>query len=102
MDLPIVYIVQSGDTLYTLAKRFDTTVQRIAQNNGIADVDRIFPGQKLVVSGNVSPQWKSYSVQRGDTLYGIAERLGTTVAQLLQNNRLRDPDVIYPGQILRY
>ena len=102
MDLPIVYIVQPGDTLYTLAKRFDTTVQRIAQNNGISDVDRIFTGQKLVVSGDVSPQWKTYRVQRGDTLYGIAERLGTTVSALLQYNRLRDPDVIYPGQILRY
>lgn len=102
MDLPIVYIVQPGDTLYTLAKRFDTTVERIAKNNAISDVDRIFPGQKLVVTGEVTPAFRTYTVQRGDTLYAIAKRLDTTVAQLLQNNRLRDPSLIYPGQILRY
>ena len=89
-------------TIRRTTSETDITLTLTLNGNGIADVDRIFPGQKLVVSGEVTPQWKTYSVQRGDTLYAIAERLGTTVSALLQYNRLRDPDVIYPGQILRY
>ena len=100
MTVPIVYIVQPGDTLYTLGKRFDTTAEKIAQLNGLSEPDRIFPGQRLVVTGD-APAVRTYTVQRGDTLYTIAKRFGTTVAELTERNGLKNPDLIYPGQVLR-
>jgi len=42
----------------------------------------------------------TYTVQRGDTLYSIARRFGTTVAALVAANHLADPDQIYTGQVL--
>lgn len=44
-----VYIVRAGDTLSAIAKAHGTTYQKIAHDNGIADVNKIYPGQKLVI-----------------------------------------------------
>lgn len=43
---------------------------------------------------------RTYTVQAGDTLSGIAERFGTTVAELVRLNNIQDPDLIYVGQVL--
>ena len=43
------YTVQSGDTLSGIAAKFGTTYQEIAAANGIADPNRIYPGQQLVI-----------------------------------------------------
>lgn len=44
-----IYIVQPGDTLYTLAQNFNTTVDRIAAFNNILEPDLIYPGQRLII-----------------------------------------------------
>lgn len=44
-----LYIVQSGDTLSGIANKFGTTYQKIADDNGIADPNRIYPGQQLII-----------------------------------------------------
>lgn len=44
---------------------------------------------------------RSYTVQRGDTLSGIAARYGTTWQQLQKNNGIKNPDLIFPGQVLK-
>ena len=60
--------------------------------------DLIYPGQVLVIptGGCVD----NYIVQRGDTLSGIAQRFGTTVARLASLNNIRNTDRIYVGQVL--
>ncbi len=45
---------------------------------------------------------KSYTVKSGDTLSGIASRLGTTVANLQSKNSIKDVNKIYVGQVLKY
>ncbi|GGK13268.1 hypothetical protein GCM10010124_02320 [Pilimelia terevasa] len=47
------------------------------------------------------PKPRTYTVKRGDTLSGIAERFHTTVTVLARLNRLSNPNKIYPGQVLR-
>ena len=42
-----------------------------------------------------------YTVKSGDGLSVIAQKYGTTVAQLVKWNNIKDPDLIYPGQTLR-
>ena len=92
------YTVQRNDTLSEIAARFGTTVNALALANGIADPDLIYPGQVLVIptGGCVD----NYIVQRGDTLSGIAQRFGTTVARLASLNNIRNTDRIYVGQVL--
>lgn len=48
-DTSKIYIVQNGDTLSGIASRYGTTYQKIAFDNGIANPDLIYPGQKLVI-----------------------------------------------------
>ncbi|HWQ41572.1 MAG TPA: LysM domain-containing protein, partial [Desulfosporosinus sp.] len=47
-----------------------------------------------------TPEHQIYVVKKGDTIYKIAKRYGTTMQAIIKANNLRNPDLIYPGQIL--
>lgn len=100
------YTVRSGDTLSALAARFATTVSELARVNGIADPDRIHPGQVLTVPGGGGGQGTGgdvgtqHLVRRGETLSGIAARYGVSVTDLAEANDLPDPDRILAGMRL--
>lgn len=95
----VVYTVKSGDTLSGIAAKYGTTYQALASVNGIADPNKIYPGQKIKISGGISVTY--YTVQSGDTLSGIAEKYGTTYQNLAKMNGIVNPNVIYPGQKIR-
>jgi murein DD-endopeptidase MepM/ murein hydrolase activator NlpD len=99
------YFVQLDDTLSAIASRYETTVQVLAQANGIENPDLIHPGQRLVIpSASPTPepttQEQVHVVQRGETLYRIARRYGTTVQALVAANNLANPNLILRGQKL--
>ena len=48
-----------------------------------------------------APSAGTYTVRQGDTLWGIARRYNTTVSALASLNRIANPNLIYPGQVLR-
>ena len=97
------YTVKKGDTLSEIAEKYKTTHQRLAAYNGILDPDKIIVGQVIKIPGdvNLSPQFKTYKVQRGDTLSEIAVKHGTTFQELAAYNGISDPDKIITGQILK-
>jgi LysM repeat protein len=99
---PFTYVVQWGDTLYSIARRFGTTVDAIAQANNIVNPHRIYVGQRLVIHGQQpTPQPScTHIVQHGETLTSIARRYGTTVWTLARMNNLPNPNIIYAGQRL--
>ena len=105
----IDYVVQRGDTLSAIAARYGTTVQEIVNLNGIANPNLIFPGQvfRIITNSNTLGQQTGeagsivYTVQRGDTLSGIAFRFGTTVQEIARTNRIRNVNLIFPGQQLK-
>jgi len=97
------YTVRWGDTLYSIARRFGTTIWYLASINGISTCCfNIYAGQRLRVPCTVTPPppGQCYVVQRGDTLYSLAIRWGTTVYAIMVRNNLTNPNCIYVGQVL--
>ena len=99
-----IYIVQKGDTLSEIALRFNTTVTKIASDNNISNVNLIYPKQELKIQ-NSSISYDCghtiYTVQKGDSLWTIAKRNNTTIANIVRLNRIKNPNLIYPKQMLR-
>lgn len=94
---PLRYVVRRGDTLYTIARLFSTTVQAIAAANGITDINVIEVGQELLIPGWT---YQTYTVRPGDTLSRVAASFSTSVQLIVLVNRLPDPNVIDVGQVL--
>ncbi|WP_122638594.1 LysM peptidoglycan-binding domain-containing protein [Romboutsia sp. Marseille-P6047] len=104
----IYYTVQKGDTLSGIAQRFGTTVAQLASINNIQNPNLIYVGQVLKIytsSRNIISRkknfYRTYVVQRGDTLSGIAQRFDTTVDELVKLNDISNPNLIYIGEILK-
>lgn len=97
------YTVVSGDTLSGIAARFGVTVAQLCSWNNISNPNLIYVGQRLIVKkgGGSGGEAKYYTVVAGDCLSVIAERFGTTVAQICAWNNISNPSLIYPGQVLR-
>lgn len=92
------YTVKSGDALSLIAEHHGVTTSALATANGISNPDLIYPGQILRIPGGSSK--KTYTVQRGDTLSGIAAKFGTTWQELQRVNGIANPNMIYSGQVL--
>lgn len=96
------YVVQTGDTLYGISKRFNTSVQALLDLNDL-DTASIFPGQVLLIeaTGEETPsEFITYTVQRGDNLYNIAKKYNTTVDDIKKYNNLTTNNLSI-GQKLR-
>lgn len=96
------YTVKNGDTLSGIAKKYGTTYQELARINGIANPDKIYAGQVIKISGNANiNNVTTYTVKAGDNLTKIAQKYGTTVNSLVRKNGIKNPDLIYAGQVLK-
>lgn len=101
------YTVKSGDTLSSIATRFNTTYQDLARINNIASPYVIYPNQVIkikwdnTVANNTSNSATTYTVKSGDTLSGIANKYGTTYQALASLNGISYPYTIYPYQTLK-
>ena len=101
---PVIHVVQRGETLFSIARRYDTAVEAIVQANSLPDASTIYAGQHLVISSLAAstPPARAthYIVRPGDTLIAIALRFGTSPAAMAQANDLRHPSLLYVGQRL--
>lgn len=106
-DRIIDYVVKQGDTLTSIAQRYRTTVAQLVKDNNIENPNLIYVGQVLKIYTNTRPfnhnnnKIISYVVKRGDTLSEIAQEYDTTVAQLVKENNIENPNLIYVGQVLK-
>ena len=106
-----VHVVRRGETLYSIARRYGTTAGAIARANGLSNINYIWAGQRLRIPGTAggggtgggggSTGGGVHVVQRGETLYTIARRYGTTAWAIARANGLSNINYIWVGQRLR-
>lgn len=95
----ITYHVRSGDSLWTLAKRYDTTTGKIKKLNQLTTAS-LSVGQILKIQTGPQYGLKLYRVKNGDSLSRIANKNHMSLDQLLRLNHLTRNSTIYPGQEL--
>lgn len=104
------YKIRPGDSLYAVARRFNTSVRALMLANNL-HTSRIYPGQflhitaknkptKVVRSSKTKDGVIRYRVRRGDNLYRIAKMYNTSVRRLKRTNNLTKSN-IYPGQVIK-
>lgn len=105
---PIVYVVDWGDSLSSVAQEYSTSVEALVAANGLASADAISAGQRLIIpatSPNALPVQAlstsgSHTVKAGENLYRISLLYGVTTTQLMAVNNLVSSDQVYAGQEL--
>ena len=95
-----LYTVRRGDTLWGISRKFGTSINSIVALNGIKNPNLIYAGEVFKIPSARSEQAVIYTVKRGDTLWGISRKFGTTVENLVKLNSVRNPNLIYVGEKL--
>lgn len=84
----IEYVVKRGDSLYSIANRYNTSVNQIMNLNNLSSIN-LSIGQLLKIpSSNSGTTTQTYTVKKGDSLYAIAKKFNTTVDSIKRKNNL--------------
>lgn len=111
---PLTYLVESGDTLSSIADQFGVEILLLMAYNGITDADQVFVNDELIIPipgselptptplpENLLPgQEIQYMVLPGDTLETIAAEFNSTAEAIAERNEIEDTNAIGVGQIL--
>ncbi len=114
---PYEYVIQSGDTLFSIAQQFNVTAQTIVDANTLRDPDNLIQGQVLIIPGyqgtattgrtgeadtttTTSASNAIHVVRAGESLLAIAQLYAVSAADIVAANQLANPDQIQPGQEL--
>jgi peptidoglycan endopeptidase LytF len=100
-----IYVIQAGDTLYSLARRFGTSVQGIITANPGINPNALQIGMQICipvapVPATCPPGGIIYTIVSGDTIYAIARRYNVSVDAILGANPGINPNALYIGQQL--
>lgn len=93
-----IYTIKSGDTIDTISSKYNTSPELLYQLNGY--ILNIVPGNTLVVPRITSKYFDYYTVNKGDSLYKIANDNNIDADLLAQLNGINKSDYIYPNQTL--
>jgi LysM repeat protein len=99
------YVVQRGDTVFSIARRYNITIPALVAANNIGANYLIYVGQVLVIPGTTTtpptqPGYTTYVVKQGDYLVRIATQYGLHWSTLAQVNNIAWPYIIFAGQTL--
>lgn len=93
----IIHVVKPGDSIYSIAKRYGVTPEKIISDNELENAERLVVGQTIVVIGGQ----RTHRVVQGESLYSIARAWGLTVDQLIAANpQIRNPAALTIGQTI--
>jgi membrane-bound lytic murein transglycosylase D len=100
-----IHKVRHGETIFSIAKRYNASVRSVKAANRIGRKNRIYVGQRLKIPGakavyaKSSSKIRKYRVRRGDSLWSVAKRYGTTTKEIMSLNNLKSK-LLYKGQLL--
>lgn len=95
----LIYVVRRGDSLSKIARDYNTTIQKIKEDNSLTN-NNLDVGQKIVIQSGKPEGATTYTVKSGDTPFEIARAFGMNLNTFLQINGLSRRSKIYPGQEL--
>ena len=95
-----IYNILNNDTIESIAKEFDTTIDTLFEINGFSPNIKLIPGTNIIVPSNKNNPYKYYTVKKQDTISKIANDNNTSSNLLLKINGLDKDDYIYPNQTL--
>jgi lipoprotein-anchoring transpeptidase ErfK/SrfK len=110
-DSNAVHVVQRGETLGHISRQYNVSISNLTATNGIADPNRIYAGQRLIIPGAgntaavVAPATNSsgsatHVVQRGENLFRISIQYNVSMDTIVAANSIANPNSIYAGQRL--
>ena len=109
LNRPDVYYVQSGDSLWSIAKKFEVTIRDLSIWNDLNPSNFLITGTKILIYPKylkprpvpkINRNDISYPVKSGDTINKISLKFGITKDWILKWNKIEDESLIYPGDIL--
>ena len=92
------YLIKSGESLNDVAVKFNTSIEYLQDINNLYYKDGFRQGMEIVVPKNQKAYFEFYTIEEGDSLYGIARRYNINPNLLASLNGLNMEDYIYPGQ----
>lgn len=94
----VTYLIQPGDTFYSIANRYNVSVQELIKSNPqITNPNFLYIGQQVCIPITCSGRF--YTIQSGESLNMISRKFGVSLAQLLAANpQINNPNVLYVGQ----
>ena len=94
-----MHLVNKGETLYSIARLYNVSLDEILVANKIQDPSKIRAGHNLIIPSKFEK--KEYVVQKGDTLFGIAKTNNISINDLLKENNFTTNTVIKAGQVIK-
>lgn len=88
-----IYVVQPSDTLYSISRKFNISLDKMIRDNELEFTEQLVPGQTIVI---VYPE-KTYITQKGDSIESISKQFNISQMQLLRNNPFLSDTPIIPG-----
>lgn len=96
----ILYTVEAGDNLYSISKKYSTTVAAIREMNDMGNSSNIKVGQKLKIPGSAAPapsapkvEEITHVVKKGEGLWDISRQYGVTIEDIVKWNGLKDTKI---------
>lgn len=109
----VIHIIEKGDTIYSISKKYNTPVDSILKKNNLSDPSKIKIGQKLIIPAassakndkktntKTNSEELTHVIQKGDTLYALAKKFGVKFSDILKLNGLSEKTPLKIGQILK-
>lgn len=92
-----IHVVTSGESIWSIAKAYGVSPDRIIADNGLEGLPNLVVGQALVIPSTEF----AYRVKPGESLWSIARKFGVSVDSIVSLNQITNPQAIYPGLVIR-
>lgn len=96
-----VHYVKKGETIRLISRRYGVSEVAISRRNHLSNPNQIGIGQRIIIPIQAPGGFRKHVVQKGETIALIARRTGVAQSVLISYNKLKNPDKISPGQVLK-